>query len=114
MKRLQKWQSLSICLAVEVIIFVLGMEFFNPFPIHEIRESHSMVLVTIFLYAASCACGITAARKYGILEDTHMVEIVFLCLLLSFMARMWPIILGYILLFTLVLLISTKLKSPES
>jgi len=114
MERLKKWQTLVICLAIEIVTFVLGMEFCNPFPINEIRESHSMVLATIFLYAVSCICGIIAARECGMLDDKHMTEIVFLCLFLCFIAPMWPIILGCIFLFTLILLITNKSKSSES
>ena len=109
-----KGKVLILCLIVEILIFVLGIEFCNPFPINEIKESHDVVLLTILLYAASCLCGIFAAKGYGILKDDHMVEIGFLCLFVSFLAPLWPIILGGIFVFTLVLFILEKMKSSVS
>lgn len=110
-----KTKNLIFCLVAEIAILIIGLEFFNPFPIKEIREDQLMVLITLILYGLSCACGIFASIKSGLLQDnTHMTELLFLCLFIAFLAPMWPIILGCIIIYTIVLLLLQNRKSSES
>ena len=108
-------QSLLICLIVELVALLVGLEYFNPFQIEDFSEDKIMLRATIVLYLVTCGCGIFTAAKSKVFDDTtHMFEVIVLCGLLCFMAPKWPIILGMISVFTFVMLIRKDRRSSES
>lgn len=108
-------QSLLICLIIEVMALLVGLVCFNPFQIEDFSKDMGLFRATIILYLVACGCGIFTAAKSKVFDDTtHMFEVIVLCGLLCFMAPKWPIILGMISVFTVVMLIRKERRSSES
>lgn len=106
---------LIICLIVELVTLLGGLEFFNPFPISEIGESHLMVGATFVLFGLSYAYGVIVADVSGIIDaNKHMGYFVLACLFLAFVSPIWPILLIVVIVFTIVMLATTKSKSSKS
>ena len=115
MDNLKKKRSLLTLLIVELTTLILGLEFFNPFPFSEISEDHTVILMTFILFGLSYAYGIIAAEISGIMNtNKYMGYFVLACLFLAFVSPIWPILLGAVIVFTIVLLITTKSKSSVS
>lgn len=108
-------QSLLICLVVELVTLLIGLEFFNPFQIGDLSKDMGLFRATIILYLVACGCGIFTAAKSKVFDDTtHMFNVIVLCGLLFFMAPTWPIILGMISIFTIIMLITKGKTSSKS
>lgn len=115
MEKTNKKRSLMILLIVELATLVLGLEFFNPFPFSEISEDHATILMTFILFGLSYAYGIIAFEISGIMNtNKYMGYFVLACLFLAFLSPIWPILLGAVIIFTIVLLITTNSKSSVS
>ena len=115
MEKLNRKRSLLILLIVELATLVLGLEFFNPFPFSEISEDHDMILMTFILFGLSYAYGIVACEISNIMNtNKYMGYFILACLFLAFVSPIWPILLGAVIIFTVVLLITTKSKSSVS
>ena len=114
MENFKTTRQLIVCLIVELAVLLVGLEFFNPFPISELSDDHMMVSATFILYGLICGCGIFTAIKSGQTKDgTHISELILLSLFVSFIAPMWPIILGSVMIYTIIMLIITRSKSSE-
>ena len=106
---------LLICLIVELLTLLVGLEFFNPFPFNEISEDHAVVLATLLFFCISYAYAIFVTEITGVINtQKRMGYITLACLFLCFVAPIWPILLGIIIVFTIVSLIIIKPKSSES
>ncbi|MBO4517029.1 hypothetical protein J5751_06480 [bacterium] len=71
--------------------------------------------MTFILFGLSYAYGIIAAEISGVINaNKYMGYFILACLFLAFVSPIWPILLGIVIVFTLVLLIITKPKSSES
>ena len=108
-------RTLLICLIVELVTLVMGLEFFNPFPFSEIGEDHLMVFATFMLFGLSYAYGIIVADISGLINaNKHMGYFVLACLFLSFVSPIWPILLSVVIVFTIIMLVTTKHRSSKS
>ena len=106
---------LIICLIAELIIMLIGLVLFNPFPMDGFNKSLILKSATLILYGATCCCGIYAAKVADLYDDNiHMVEIIMLCIVMAFIASLWPFILGAITIFTVVLLLTADKRSSNS
>lgn len=110
-KKITKSQILVFCLICEIAIFVLGMIYFNPFPIDNIKDSFFHVLMTILIYFAISGIVIWIGSIMGLFNKSNLLKVVVMAGFLVFLAPIWPIILGVLIVVTLTCMTVWKIKS---
>ena len=121
MKNLKKLKSLGICLIAELLILLVGTEFFSPFPVKNIGQSEYMVIMTMVVCFTSCLIGIVAVATYGIGQNDKGIYsnfngslIVVSLLITLIIPYLWQIINLIIVLMTVVFIVILNRKSSES
>ena len=114
MKKVNKIQSLIICLIAEIVVFVLGTVFVHPLPIEDLNDR----LMAFALFEFSCIMGIVAASIYGLLDEkrdpnTDPFEMIIASLLVGAIIPIWHIALLFVAIFTLILIILEKRKLSD-
>ena len=98
MNNVKKSWQLLFCLIAEVAILLVGLEFFNPFPIEEHSQGGYMFIMTRCICLFSLVIGIVAISLRGIGQKDKGVFsmfngglIVVSILLTLFIGSLWPI-----------------------
>ena len=110
MKNLKTWQNLLIALAVEVIIFLVGIEFFNPIPVENLASDYTLLVGCVAFYICSLILGIaviaycTSVKPLKLAKENPLGSLIFL-LLVVIIAPRWLITLGIATGITVVLLV---------
>lgn len=119
MKNLKTWQNLFIALAVEVIIFLVGIEFFNPIPVENLASDHTLLVGCVAFYICSLILGIaviaycTSVKPLKLAKENPLGSLIFL-LLVVILAPRWLITLGIATGITVVLLVLEWTKPSTS
>lgn len=119
MKKLNNWQNLLIALAVELVIFLVGREFFYPISAEELAHDLNLRMGCLAIYACSLVLGIaviaycTPVQLFKLAERNQLGSLIII-LLVVIIAPRWLITLTITTGITVVLLVLEWTKPSTS
>ena len=119
MKKSKNWQNLLIALAAEIVICLVGVEFFNPIPLKNLANDHTLLAGCVALYICSWILCIavleycTPVHPFKLAKDHHIGTLIFLIIVLILAPR-WFIPLGIATAITITLLVLEWTKPSVS
>lgn len=119
MKKSKNWQNLLIALAAEIVICLIGIEFFNSIPLKNLANDHTLLFGCVAIYICSlilCIAVIeycTPIHPFKLAKDHHIGTLIFLIIVLILAPR-WFIPLGIATAITITLLVLEWTKPSVS